>query len=149
MKKLRPNLRKQAGMSMASAVFYLAIAAALAFSSYAIYITLTADQRNQSAFNEVTYWLNSMHQMGVIRGFVYTGLDQTNLIAETTIENANNVYGTPITIAVTGTNWQLSYTFPDQASCQYVRQRIINYPWLIAANPTACSAAGVLTATIE
>ncbi len=148
--RLRGVPRRQIGANyLVGALIALAIGGAAGIYMIAQGGEGGGEMMNQAAVDEVISWLNSMHMIGITRGFDYTGLDETDLIAETSIDDEANVFGIDIGVAVAAGNWQLTYTAPDAASCNYILQRIDEHQGLVAANPVACTAAGVLTATVE
>ena len=141
-----PSPRKQRGwsiMQVALGLTLTGLAAALALDRWNESQTASLQQ---SAFLETVSWLTGMYEFGVLRNFTYTGLDHTDLLAESSIEDANNVFGLAITITVTGTNWQLNYPFPDTISCEYVQIRIVGLPGV--AGVPACNGA-TLEAVID
>ena len=145
-RKKKSPFHRQLGLSLQGTLLSLAIVAASSALVFTIFRGGSLTQMNQAAFSEVTMLLTTMYQVGVTRGFNYGSLTQADLIAETPLDNANNVFGTAFTIAVAAGNWQLTYTFPDNSSCQYVLQRINDHPGVTG---TPACAAGVLTATVE
>lgn len=139
-------LSKQKGIGLiqvAFALLILSIGGVFAFQQYQE--TLTAS-RNNFAYEEASRWLGHMANMGSVRGHVYTGLDVSDIISSTPIEDATNVYGLTNTVTVTAGNWVLGFPTPNAASCQFILQRITGHPGLASA-PTCDTS--TLSATVE
>ncbi|MBL4571571.1 MAG: hypothetical protein JKY40_10590 [Gammaproteobacteria bacterium] len=149
MKALNKKLYStQKGIGLVQVALALSVVAIVTLFAFQRFGEVSDDARNTAAFEEVTRWLGEMVGMGAVNAHVYTGLTQADVLLETSIDDATNVYGLAITAAVAAGNWALSYPFPAADACEYVESRIANHPGLIGTAP-ACSGANVLVATVE
>ena len=142
------SLKKQRGFGLLQAALMIAIMAFGAVYAWRGYEEGLAATRSNSALEEVSRWLGYMTNIATQNAHVFTGLDADDVIAQTPISSATNLYGQTITVAVATNNWQFSYPFPDSSSCEYVEARVLGHPGLTTTAP-ACNASNVLVATVE
>ncbi len=144
----KKSLKAQAGVGLIQMALALSILAIVSFLAFQRYSEVQDDARNIAAFEEVTRWLGEMIGIGAVRAHIYSGLTQADILLQTSIDDATNVYGLPITVAPGGGGWILTYPFPFADACEYVAGRIVGHPGL-TATPPACNGGNVLVATAE
>lgn len=142
------NFNKQKGYNLVQLGMYTILVSAGIAASAGVYQALSSDTSNTQALEEASTILNQMGSMGASNGHVYTGLLAADLIAETSIDDAVNVFGLTFSLAVATGDWELTYPFPDSSSCEWVESRIAGNPALNATAP-ACDVSNNLVATVE
>jgi len=140
------SINSQKGFSLIQTALAIAVAVAATAMSYNLYQRSFDTARSNAAYEEVNLWLANMTNIGSLNAHVYTGLSATDVVQQTSIPDATNVYGQTIALTVVATNWQMAYPFPDMDSCRYVLGRVANHPGLAGA-PTCAD--NTLTATVE